>query len=106
MWDNERDCGTFCLAAHFPTPRDLFGSDDSLLTAALRGGLEGLYDLFQQAPDLGSLIDPSSIGGREQADGFQLMMLHFMKQELFNEQLPEVLSMNRTCRHPRPPTSQ
>ena len=51
--------------------RDLFGSDDTLLTVALRGSLEALYDLFQQAPELGSLIDPSSIGGRGQAEAFQ-----------------------------------
>jgi hypothetical protein len=43
--------------------RDLFGAEDNLFTAALRAGMEQLYDLFRQAPVLGSLIDPRAISG-------------------------------------------
>ena len=38
--------------------RDLFGVDDTLLSAPLRNSMETLYELFSQAPVLGSLIDP------------------------------------------------
>lgn len=34
---------------------------DPAKRARLRGGLERMYDLFQQAPELGSLIDPTGI---------------------------------------------
>ena len=43
--------------------RDLFGAENNLFTARLRAGMERLYDLFRQAPVLGSLIDPRAIGG-------------------------------------------
>ena len=41
--------------------RDLFGVDDTLLSAPLRNSMETLHELFGQAPVLGSLIDPTSI---------------------------------------------
>ncbi|MFB6271386.1 MAG: Eco57I restriction-modification methylase domain-containing protein [Salinibacter sp.] len=49
-------------AGHMPGNRDLFESDDSLLSSSVRRGLEGLYELFEMAPELGSLIDPRSVG--------------------------------------------
>ena len=54
-------------AGGMPADRDLFGVDDSLLSAPLRDSLSALYDLFAQAPVLGSLIDPGAL----QADLFQ-----------------------------------
>ena len=36
-------------------------AEDALLSAPLRGSLDALYDLFRQAPLLGSLIDPRSL---------------------------------------------
>ncbi len=36
-------------------------ADDPRLSAQLRGSLDALYDLFRQAPLLGSLIDPRSL---------------------------------------------
>ncbi len=48
-------------AGGLPPERDLFGVDDSLLSAPLRNSLGALYDLFVQAPMLGSLIDPSTL---------------------------------------------
>ena len=47
-------------AGGMPGKQDLFGSEDTLLSAGVRGGLEALYDLFERAPDLGSLIDPAA----------------------------------------------
>lgn len=47
--------------------RDLFGSEQNLLTTGLeervKNGLEALYDLFSKAPWLGSLIDPRRAAG-------------------------------------------
>ena len=47
--------------------RDLFGVDDTLLSAPLRSSMEALHGLFEQAPVLGSLIDPHAL----EADFFQ-----------------------------------
>ncbi|MYA79925.1 MAG: N-6 DNA methylase [Acidobacteriia bacterium] len=58
---------TAAAAGGMPPERDLFGVDDSLLSEPLRNSLDALYDLFAQAPELGSLIDPRSL----QADLFQ-----------------------------------
>ncbi len=41
-----------------PAGRDLLGVDDTLLSGPLRNSLTALHDLFAQAPELGSLIDP------------------------------------------------
>ena len=46
---------------------DLFGVDDTLLSAPLRNSMDTLYELFSQAPVLGSLIDPHAV----EADLFQ-----------------------------------
>ena len=48
-------------AGGFPPDRDLFGVDDTLLSAPLRNSMETLYELFSQAPVLGSLIDPRAL---------------------------------------------
>ena len=54
-------------AGGLPARRNLFGVDDSLMSAPLRNSLGALHDLFVQAPVLGSLIDPRAV----QADLFQ-----------------------------------
>ena len=41
--------------------RDLFGVEDTLLSAPLRSSLDHLHDLFRQASLLGSLIDPRAL---------------------------------------------
>ena len=41
--------------------RDLFGADDTLLSAPLRNSMDALHALFEQAPVLGSLIDPYAL---------------------------------------------
>ena len=50
-------------AAGMPADRDLLGVDDSLLSAPLRTSLTALHELFGQAPELGSLLDPRALGG-------------------------------------------
>ena len=54
-------------AGGFAPGRDLFDVDDTLLSAPLRNSMETLYELFAQAPMLGSLIDPYDV----EADLFQ-----------------------------------
>ena len=48
-------------AGGMPVERDLFDVDDNLLSAQLRDSLEELYDLFVEAPVLGSLIAPRAL---------------------------------------------
>ena len=48
-------------AGRMPTDRNLSAVRESLLSVPLRNGLETLYDLFSQAPEFGSLIDPSAL---------------------------------------------
>jgi hypothetical protein len=45
-------------AGGMPASRNLYGVDQSLLSARLKGDLAELYELFEKAPVLGSLIDP------------------------------------------------
>lgn len=62
-------------AADAPVPpeKDLFGTKDNLFSARIKEGFSRLYNLFEQAPILGSLIDPSLMTGDiEAADYFQL----------------------------------
>ena len=51
-------------AGGMPANRDLLGVDDTLLSGPLRNSLTALHDLFAQAPELGSLIDPRAAEGR------------------------------------------
>ena len=50
-------------AGGMPVSRDLFETKDTLLSARAREGLSSLFDLFGQAPELGSLIDPRALEG-------------------------------------------
>ena len=54
-------------AGGMPPASDLFDVEDTLLSAPLRNSLGVLYDLFGQAPERGSLIDPHAL----KADLFQ-----------------------------------
>ena len=49
---------------------DLFGRDPSLASGPVRQAMAGLHKLFSRAPELGSLLDPGSLAGRDlfQAD--------------------------------------
>ena len=48
-------------AGGMPQKRDLFDVDDNLLSVQVRDSLEALYDLFLEAPALGSLITPRAL---------------------------------------------
>ena len=48
-------------AGGMPPERDLFGVEDTLLSAPLRNSLDALHELFGRAPELGSLIDPHAL---------------------------------------------
>ena len=50
-------------AGGMPSVRDLFDANDTLLSAPLRNSLGALHDLFGQAPELGSLINPRVLKG-------------------------------------------
>ena len=42
--------------------RDLFGEDQSLASGSLKEEMAALHKLFRRAPELGSLLDPGSVG--------------------------------------------
>ena len=42
--------------------RDLFGKDQSLASGSLKEEMAALHKLFRRAPELGSLLDPGSVG--------------------------------------------
>ncbi len=46
------------VLAKVPIKKDLLGKDENLFSERITQGLEKLYDLFEKAPVLGSLIDP------------------------------------------------
>lgn len=50
-------------AGGMPVGRDLYGVDETLMSSRLKGDLAALYDHFEQAPVLGSLIDPRGMTG-------------------------------------------
>ncbi|WP_423925145.1 N-6 DNA methylase [Candidatus Palauibacter sp.] len=52
------------MAGGIPADRDLLGPEDNLLSAPVRESLGELHALFEQAPVLGSLIDPRASSGQ------------------------------------------
>ena len=71
-------------AGGMPPERDLLGVDDSLLSAPLRNSLEVLYDLFKQAPERGSLINPRALKGdliQRDYDSVRSLFAVVLKQE-------------------------
>ena len=79
-------------AGGMPPERDLFSVDDSLLSAPLRNSLDALYDLFAQAPELGSLIDPSTLKANLFQSGFEsvrVLLTATLEQERANDEQTE-----------------
>ena len=79
-------------AGGMPPERDLFGVDDSMLSAPLRNSLDALYNLFAQAPVLGSLIDPSRLKANLFQSGFesvQALLAATLEQERTNDEQTE-----------------
>jgi hypothetical protein len=50
-------------AGDMPVEKDLCRTQDSLMSSRLKADLSALYDLFKDAPTLGSLIDPRAMFG-------------------------------------------
>ena len=83
---------TAAAAGGMPPERDLFGVDDSLLSEPLRNSLDALYDLFAQAPELGSLIDPRSLQAELFQSGFdsvRALLAKALEQERTTEEQTE-----------------
>ena len=75
-----------------PPDRDLFGVDDSLLSAPLRNSLDALHDLFSQAPELGSLVAPSTLPANLFQGGFEsvrALLAAALEQERTNDEQTE-----------------
>ena len=75
-----------------PPERDLFGVNDSLLSAPLRNSLDALYGLFSQAPILGSLISPSTLPANLFQSGFEsvrALLAAALDQERTNDEQAE-----------------
>lgn len=51
------------VTAPVPPEKDLFGTRDNLFSARIKEGFARLFDLFEKAPSLGSLIDPRRLAG-------------------------------------------
>ena len=79
-------------AGGLPPKRNLFAVDDSLLSAPVRHSLSALYDLFTQAPTLGSLIGPSTLRANLfQADfkSVRALLAALLEQERTNDEQTE-----------------
>ena len=79
-------------AGGMPPERDLLGVDDSLLSAPLRNSLEVLYDLFKQAPERGSLINPRALKGdllQQDYDSVRSLFAVVLKQEQTTDEQAE-----------------
>ena len=71
-----------------PVERDLLHKEDSLLSMTVANTLEALYDLFEQAPLLGSLIDPRRLPSdlfRVGFDGLAPFLTEVLKVEVNDE---------------------
>ena len=79
-------------AGGLPPARDLFGVDDNLLSVPLRNCLDALHDLFEQAPLLGSLIDPHSLKVNLFQSSFEsvrALLAAMLEQERTNDEQTE-----------------
>jgi len=56
------------VLAKVPVKKDLFKKEENLFPSRVAQGLEKLYDLFEKAPTLGSLIDPRAAGEEDLLD--------------------------------------
>ena len=73
---------------NMPARRDLFSKEESLLSRTVANTLESLYDLFSQAPTLGSLIDPRRLSRDLYTAGYEAivpLLAEVFKAETDNE---------------------
>ena len=79
-------------AGGMPSERHLFATRKSLLSASLRNSLETLYDVFTQAPTLGSLINPHALGGtlfESRLESVRSLLTAMLKQERTTDEQAE-----------------
>ena len=79
-------------ATEMPTERKLIAVQDSVLSTRLRNSLETLYDLFAQAPTLGSLINPNALGDNlfeSNLESMRSLLATTLKQERTTEEQAE-----------------
>ena len=58
---------------HLPAKRDLLSKEESLLSMTLSNAMEFFFDLFVQAPTLGSLVNPRSLSADLYQSGYEAL---------------------------------
>ena len=76
-------------AGGIPADRDLLGTDDNLLSAPVRESLGELHALFEQAPILGSLIDPRASSGQRDVFRTDYARLRPLLAEILARDVPD-----------------
>ena len=76
-------------AGGIPADRDLLGTDDNLLSAPVRESLGELHALFEQAPILGSLIDPRASSGQRDVFRADYGRLRPLLSEILARDVPD-----------------
>ena len=79
-------------AGGLPPKRDLFGVEETLLSAPLRTSLGALHDIFAQAPVLGSLIDPRALKAdlfQEDYESVRVLLGALLEQERTSDEQTE-----------------
>ena len=76
-------------AGGIPADRDLLGTDDNLLSTPVRESLGELHALFEQAPVLGSLIDPRGSSGQRDVFRADYGRLRPLLSEILARDVPD-----------------
>ena len=80
---------SLAAAGGVPADRDLLGTDDNLLSAPVRESLGELHALFEQAPILGSLIDPRGSSGQRDVFRTDYGRLRPLLSEILARDVPD-----------------
>ena len=80
---------SLAAAGGIPADRDLLGTDDNLLSAPVRESLGELHALFEQAPILGSLIDPQASSGQHDVFRTDYGRLRPLLSEILARDVPD-----------------
>ncbi len=80
---------SLAAAGGIPADRDLLGTDDNLLSAPVRESLGELHALFEQAPILGSLIDPRASSGQRDVFRTDYGRLRPLLSEILARDVPD-----------------
>ena len=80
---------SLAAAGGIPADRDLLGTDDNLLSTPVRESLGELHALFEQAPILGSLIDPRTSSGQRDVFRTDYGRLRPLLSEILARDVPD-----------------